>query len=30
MQESLRCRRVDVVYNPGIRRYLMALAFNIQ
>ena len=23
-----RCARVDVVYNPGIRRYLMALAFD--
>jgi hypothetical protein len=24
------CARVDVVYDPGIRRYLMALAFNKQ
>jgi hypothetical protein len=22
------CQRVDVVYNPGIRRYLMALGYN--
>jgi CubicO group peptidase (beta-lactamase class C family) len=22
------CRRIDVVYNPGIRRYLMALAYD--
>ncbi len=25
-----RCRRLDVVYNPGIGRYLMALAFNAE
>ena len=22
------CQRVDVVYNPGIRRYLLALGYN--
>lgn len=25
---TANCRRSDVVYNPGIRRYLMALAYN--
>jgi CubicO group peptidase (beta-lactamase class C family) len=25
-----RCRRLDVVFNPGIGRYLMALAFNAE
>jgi len=25
-----RCRRLDVVYNPGLGRYLMALAFNAE
>jgi CubicO group peptidase (beta-lactamase class C family) len=23
------CRRSDVIYNPGIRRYLLALAYNV-
>ena len=25
---AAHCRRSDVVYNPGVRRYLMALAYN--
>jgi len=23
-----RCQRMDIVYNPGIKRYLLALGFN--